>query len=1138
MGQLAGRLIIRSVVPVTVLALLALTGCPGARRGAGGRSQDASRAQRVGELRPFPVKGEYGMKFPPLGRAATKEDVEAARAIFSLQGMGEARVWKLPEYPTFARWSKLKNHPEKQDDGTTYHDTRGYVCQAEELLRDGVWQRYFGFVCVYGAAMVPAEEIELSFPEESTLPSDPSFIDWWEAPGGFDIGLTVPRTKDRSNSASPLFYVKPDEPWIIEVYLRNRTGTARSAPADLYHEKDQGGPSLRKGFSVKAHWAAFAPPENPDPRVELVGNWIDLNCLYATHESQAQSGKMLETGEVLKAFSFEFRNLFSTPGAGRCEYWVEVAPADLGLRLGEPFGAANVVYGFDVGLPPVKLTVTEYNAQKQPLGGREQEVRKAIQEYFAKLPQPQPGKKPVPESFPAFSRKPQEIPNGSGDEPEIDGLVLANHALLGTLPEYDPAGMSALLESRMLAEKESIPLKLLLASEGANFGSEKGALCLLDYLTRTDYILIHNVHGALKHALYAYYDSKAKAPSWLVEMTIGALADERYATGMEKTNFSKDTVLKLSYLADEDANLARALGLMRCYEALPFLIDFAQKTGSSSCLIGLGEMRDKRVIGPLVQMVEEWRKNAQFSNGMPTSDSSMRAIVALGQLHAVEAVPVLRNCLFDKYAIEALEAIGDPSVVPDLEQIIAAGKPQQIPGSNADTDRRCIAAAKLAVATLKEGDPIPRYLALFDDPSFDEYQRADVIRRLGKKPDPRAIPRLLQAVKTDTSDVVVDNAIAVLGEYKYKEAVSGLIDCLDADISVKRNWKYAYIAEQFREHIAASLESITGKKLGPEKNLWLNWWNDTGERSFDKAEPSPSGSSQTGMVVSPLTVGGSTSGQASSATGDGQYAFSIVNVLDFGQRQVRNFVFCSATRQLFVSHLEGPPSKYDDLLYQWDIDSGHLLHKYHLGTGFICDNVAASPDGRHLLVGCWPLKGTECRTLLIDTQEKKIMLDLKRSDRIFDARFAQDGLTFWMLTSEERNKGIAFRLDGTQLPNFSMEEFPSPGSPSIWTVPASKETKGGLFYKGTDGVHHLLTSNNWHENSGITSDGKIIVTTTWDDEIIAWNAETLKEVFRQKITNHHNGGGYIAYDPKLNRFLIGDCSSGTTWLRALMIGKP
>jgi hypothetical protein len=100
-----------------------------------------------------------------LERAATPEDVKESRAIFSLQdGTSEVRVPPLPMFPQPARWKTLDRFPVRYAGQTaeqTQYDRAGYIWQAEEILVDGNWQRYYGFVGNHVIAKVAAEEIEL-----------------------------------------------------------------------------------------------------------------------------------------------------------------------------------------------------------------------------------------------------------------------------------------------------------------------------------------------------------------------------------------------------------------------------------------------------------------------------------------------------------------------------------------------------------------------------------------------------------------------------------------------------------------------------------------------------------------------------------------------------------------------------------------------------------------------------------------------------------------------------------------------------------------------------------------------------------------------------------------------------------------
>jgi len=79
---------------------------------------------------------------------------------------------------------------------------------------------------------------------------------------------------------------------------------------------------------------------------------------------------------------------------------------------------------------------------------------------------------------------------------------------------------------------------------------------------------------------------------------------------------------------------------------------------------------------------------------------------------------------------------------------------------------------------------------------------------------------------------VVDNAILVLGAYHHAAAVSGLMELLGSDYSGKQNWKYAYDPEMFREHIADSLQRITGQSFGADRAAWQKWWASQDQSAF------------------------------------------------------------------------------------------------------------------------------------------------------------------------------------------------------------------------------------------------------------------------------------------------------------------
>jgi hypothetical protein len=116
-----------------------------------------------------PSKLKPLMAFPQADHPATAEDVRSGLAVFSLEGEGEVRLWKMPEFPMKARWGALKDYPKvvtrqapdtgKMRDQIEYEQD-GLVWQAEEVLKDGKWERYYGFAGKYCVSKVPATEIE------------------------------------------------------------------------------------------------------------------------------------------------------------------------------------------------------------------------------------------------------------------------------------------------------------------------------------------------------------------------------------------------------------------------------------------------------------------------------------------------------------------------------------------------------------------------------------------------------------------------------------------------------------------------------------------------------------------------------------------------------------------------------------------------------------------------------------------------------------------------------------------------------------------------------------------------------------------------------------------------------------------
>lgn len=468
------------------------------------------------------------------------------------------------------------------------------------------------------------------------------------------------------------------------------------------------------------------------------------------------------------------------------------------------------------------------------VGGQdaEQRLRTVIRQGLAVPPPDNPDAKALPPDFAAFSAKGYLGGNMSGNESEFTQLCYANWKLLASLADYSSSSKRIEFEKRMIAEKTVPALRLLYAAVAASAGSEKAALEIFESMKSTEYDTVLNTLSALTWILH---HSGSNPPSWIVEMAMAAVADDRYVTGMEKTDWAPGTLFCISYLADEYEDVVRSLGSLKCLAAVPLLLERLEKTDASrGYIMALHSMGDERAIPPLVKFLEKFGKDEQSEEEAGGTDRLGRLMLALGALKARAAVPLLVKHLEHPEAIAALEWIGDRSVVPALRALVQAKGAISEWGKKiewGDEDR--LAAARLALAVLEEGDPLPRLWDLLQDLSLGEFDRRDVLSRLHERPDPRTIPILVKAIKTDPSGAVVNPCIEVLASFRFPEAVDGLIECFDADFEGKSDWKRAYKPEMFRENIAKSLRALTGMDFPADKKPWADWWN-ANRSSFQK----------------------------------------------------------------------------------------------------------------------------------------------------------------------------------------------------------------------------------------------------------------------------------------------------------------
>lgn len=965
------------------------------------------------KLQASPIELQYPKTLPELDHPATPQDVAVGKAVFSFEGLGQACVWKLPECPFVATWPALKDYPSPEPSRETRYENYGIVCQAEELLVNGQWKRYFGFVGTHGATVVPAGEINVWFNIRGPSPG----MAWIMLPGGTDWGIETPGW-ELSGGEAHVRAMELGKPVLVNVQLRNRRGSAQEVLGDLYHDAQHGGPAFREGVTLCLDWAPF-DARNPDEDYPRSDHYMPVTAkreAAAAYDSTA-AGKRLETGETHRAFTVNLCEWFKLEQPGYYKVRFEFDCDALGLPkepkgpMDDTKGAPSISEAFTVGTPPRRPTVAEVNREIAPLGGTQNEARlvaliketigpaadrkrasavsgdgllawadavngltarvefvddqtgyedwvvlvrlknvsdhpllvptgnasdsgklRAFELYAEKsgedwqrmpwfdgehldtpgppvdqggrmygadetgnrrdrpvislkphesalvylcgedpkrlrkainlsvllrqaepggkdvwhgalqtraypistrrtLLETHPGSEPFPEHFPEFCHARTFGGNSPPHVAELERVRNSNWALMQVLELYEPAGVRAELERRMRAENDPT-VKLLYAVLAARAGSEAAGLFLLAGMKQTDHHAIWNVLAALQILLGSCKDDP---PDWILELVELALSDDRYVTELERP-WSPGTIMKISCLADDAERLTRFLGWTKSPRVGPFLIELARRTkGTGDVLTALGDTRDARAIPVLLDLLKSGSAKASHTETGLSPGTYHRAVAALGDLKAKEAVPTLLAHIEFPQVIESLEQIGEARAVPALRELVAAKGQVRRQGAvilpELDGDR--LFAAKLALAYLEEGDHLPAICAMLGDQTLGDFQRVTVARRLRQHPDPRAIPALLKAIKSDPSGSVADDAIWALSAYHCTAAVEGLLECFDCDFEARDGWKGASMPEELPESIAMALRKITGQTFGPDKERWLRWWRETGRHADD-----------------------------------------------------------------------------------------------------------------------------------------------------------------------------------------------------------------------------------------------------------------------------------------------------------------
>jgi hypothetical protein len=279
------------------------------------------RDKAVKECAEFLRKRQYELHWKPkslkLDKPATAAQVEKGEAVFSQAGKGEVRMVKGLILPVAGRWTTLKDQPyqvESTDPQTgepnieIKYRQQGQIIQAEEVLKDGKWQRYYGFVGAHHIARVPAEEIDLSLE-----------LDWWDrgvwaAIGdGFHARLDLPpATGERFEGFPPRLLAGAALPFSVIVRNAGRN--------------DQTSPTPQRSLRLRL----FYSPEAVSPKGELVPravndtDWKELP-LKREAKFQPEKGKTLVPTEKMKLPTIELREWFDVKNPGF--YRLQLLPA-------------------------------------------------------------------------------------------------------------------------------------------------------------------------------------------------------------------------------------------------------------------------------------------------------------------------------------------------------------------------------------------------------------------------------------------------------------------------------------------------------------------------------------------------------------------------------------------------------------------------------------------------------------------------------------------------------------------------------------------------------------------------------------------------------------------------------------------
>jgi HEAT repeat protein len=387
----------------------------------------------------------------------------------------------------------------------------------------------------------------------------------------------------------------------------------------------------------------------------------------------------------------------------------------------------------------------------------------------------------------------------------------------------------------MLAQK-ILPMKLLFAGIAAPAGSQSAAMFFVDLMKRTDYATWTNLSNVVWFMSRAYrawppQSERHEPPNWLTEMMLDISSDNRPVTGLTEAGWADGT----SFTIASRFGMVSTLVEWKCRKVVP-LLNERVKNGTADCQTwhALAQFGDARAISGLIELLKRLGNEGRLTRQEDPGDSFERCAYILAELKARDAVPVLLTHVELPDIIGDLAEIGDDRALPALRDLVA-GKGQIVrDGRRIDREQENerLFAARLALARFDQENEAAQLAQMLVD--ANRHHRYDVVFRLARLPDPRAIPILVKVIKTDSDHYVLDMAIGALGERKHKGAVEGLIGCFEVAFKEGDLGKGEHVTPAtYQNRIARSLQHITGQQFGADQQRWLKWWQDEGRLRAD-----------------------------------------------------------------------------------------------------------------------------------------------------------------------------------------------------------------------------------------------------------------------------------------------------------------